>query len=205
MKSDRPLQFEFVVELSVRCSMKKPPVEWEPERRAQYLLKKSVKYPVSADNLAWPFDPRWCESTPFGSMRSVFDEWVQSLDDAAWTTATPVVVTRLWTTAMPIPTSCFSPLDELSREVSLEEIQSRSTFLGYDICDEGLLSLLMNCGLARDEATVNFRDWEELLNEHGLLDLEKLDDGLLKWFSAKVGEHAPGCFFGVYALHRSEY
>jgi len=81
-----------------------------------------------------------------------------------------------------------------------EGVPEGSTFLGYDVADEGFFSGLSNCGYSPAEREVLRMEWAGRINQFGLLTDE--DEALLfsDMTDRRVPEHAPFWVFGLYRV-----
>jgi hypothetical protein len=63
--------------------------------------------------------------------------------------------------------------------------------LGYDVCDQTLLSVLMNCGVAADERARLRTTFASTLNKYGLFDSSVQAEAFSARMAQVVPEHAP--------------
>jgi hypothetical protein len=71
--------------------------------------------------------------------------------------------------------------------------------LGYDVCDETLVSGLTNCGYGSDDAPVYRREWANKINDWHLFDSAEAACLFAVASDRRVVEHAP---FYVYCVYR---
>ena len=72
------------------------------------------------------------------------------------------------------------------------------TFLGYDVCDQTLVSGLLNCGYATDSEKLAFSSWAALLNNWHLFDEASDAESFAKATDARIPAHSPFHVFGLY-------
>jgi hypothetical protein len=191
--------------------------DWLQRRRDEYLLRPEVVHPHSADEMVWPSvldqpsapgnqtyappkSPDW-----IGRNAPLWDDLralVACLDNAWGVTWNPCQLI-----AVSLPITLCAEGERKAWEDRLEAttpsiISKAWNLIGYDVCDQWLLSGLMNCGYMPDQEEVGTlrRRWAPYLNEHHLfIDLEQATQFRLI-SDKRVEEHAPFFVFGIYTI-----
>jgi hypothetical protein len=181
------------------------PSLWPCARREQYLLCPKTVAPLSADGRVWPlvdssilakrffedFSPGPNEAPNglnlFRLRRGVANdlESLRSADEVLIALGTAQNVAKVLIARHFIVNA---KADKLPDSTSFG-------LLGYDVCDETLLSGLMNCGLAKNYQSALRNSYGGSLNAHGLFDDFDLATECSLEISRMVPEHAP--FFPV--------
>jgi hypothetical protein len=78
--------------------------------------------------------------------------------------------------------------------------------LGYDVCDQWLLSGLSNCGYGTNESEIQIlrETYTSDLNEHHLFDALKPAVDFMHLSDERVPEHAPFFVFGIWLIKKEE-
>lgn len=181
--------------------------EWTPERRETFLLNPSMDLPVSADFAVWPdvrdaellarlFTDYWGDSPPNGlSLHQGF----RDAASIAGTVGDGVKLVGIGFRADDFEPVCSRHCIEPPPE-DLRRVADRMSFLGYDVCDNWLVSGLCNCGVGATEQAQQRERFAHRLNMHGLF--EHVADA--REFGAAVDllvpEHAPFLPVSVHVL-----
>jgi hypothetical protein len=179
----------------LRIPISHVPTLWPPQRREQYLLCPKTDAPLSADGRVWPiadssilaeslfedFSPGPNEA-PNGlnlfRLRPGNDlESLRDVDEVLIAIGTAQDVAKVLIARHFIVNA---KTDKLPHSKSFG-------LLGYDVCDETLLSGLMNCGVAKDNQLALRNSFAVALNSHGLFD----DFDLAAQFSLEISHMAP--------------
>lgn len=174
---------------------------WMQERRDQYLLNMGVEFPLSADRRVWPvadhpalvrqlFDD--FESGPYQAPNglSLFRLKKNAISDVTSLSKNGDVVI-----AIGVESDMANHLRD-KHSIKLlgdEETPSGShvQLLGFDVCDEWLLSGLMNCGMdASDQAALR-QKYAGKINLHGLFDDYETASNYSLDVNKIIPEHAP--------------
>ena len=147
---------------------------WDPDRRRQYLLRPDVPAPLSFDRYVLPF------ARPDGPDPQDFDLMVGVV-------ATPGTEDAIGSWA------CGERLS------SLPGGAAAWTPLGFDVCDHGGPSGLMNCGYSPEDQESLRPAWASRLNAHHLFDHVADADAFRVQTDRRVSEHRP---FLVLRLYR---
>jgi hypothetical protein len=184
---------------------------WDKERRLSYLLRPKTEWPLSVDTLVWPsvFFPKIYGTQPLIAVdpeTAISGFWLNlQLMGAAFASAW-----KRQTLGIPIGIHLFAEeglsADQfgslvLETHPIPEECPEGSGFLGYDVADSGLISGLCNCGfLPGPEKNRWQAEWEDHLNEFGLLRTLDAALGFRDATDQRVPEHAPFYVFGISRL-----
>ena len=181
-----------------------PPL-WPRKRREQYLLCPKTDAPLSADGRVWPladssilaerlfedFSPGPNEA-PNGL--DLFRLWPSVANDLESLRDVDEVLVAIGTTQDVAKVLIARHFIVNAKTDKLPDSKSFA-LLGYDVCDETLLSGLMNCGAAKDHQSTLRNSYAGVLNSHGLFDDFDLAAQFSLEISRMVPEHAP--FFPV--------
>lgn len=194
------------------CSKDYVSREWHPERRATYLLKTDVEWPLSVDTAVWPslfhFTSRLqnyrpvetVDVEPSSDRQLILRLW----DDVAGMEA--MVRTRMQ------HDMCFvrvaielcqdgtilgeGPWDLVMQSPQNGRAATDWRSIGFDVADADFVSGLMNCGY-KEEELAKLSEWSQDLNEFGLFgDMGRASE-FRRLANERVPEHAP---FFVYRL-----
>jgi hypothetical protein len=209
MSSFNPRLLGYDVRLSAEDYLE---ANWDAERRALYLLRPTVEWPLSVDTLVWPsvfFSKVYGSQAPIRVDPGVeLRGWWLRLEEmraafkAGWKGSTPGVPVAITV----FPRDGFGdsyPVGSVLETESLPEPPESprgGRFLGFDVADASLISGLCGCGYGSDEAAEWRASWEMHLNQFGLIDTL---DAALRFRSAtdeRVREHAPFYVFGISRL-----
>jgi hypothetical protein len=163
------------------------------DRRERFLLKPEVEIPKSADHAAWP------------SLRSP-DLLSRLFRDHYGPNSAPNGLTLYQDLRTPLPemagvlVGIGFPEGRARRlcdrhcimgpPEALSDVASRMTFLGYDVCDDWLVSGLCNCGLPAEAQREVRAELAGLLNEHGLFATVEPAERLALRMDREIPEHA---------------
>ena len=203
MESNQSLQ---MLGFQLRVSVAKLPPLWPPDRRDHYLLKPTIDVLLSADPRVWPL-------VEGDLAERLFEDYTSGQFEAP----NGLNIFQLrhdFRAALDALRGDEGHLAALSvgRDVAEALIQrhaildssgdheracntAASHALGYDVCDQTLLSGLMNCGVAADERVRLRATFASLLNKYGLFDSPADADAFSVEMSHLLPEHAP--FFPV--------
>lgn len=174
---------------------------WTQERRDQYLLNASVEFPLSADRRVWPVADHPALA------RQLFVDFVSgdnhapnglslfSLKKNAICDVASLSKNGEAVIAIGVESGMANHLrDKRSfKALNAEETPSEPhiQLLGFDVCDEWLLSGLMNCGMgASDQATLR-QKYAGKINLHGLFDEYETASNYSLDVNKIIPEHAP--------------
>lgn len=106
-------------------------------------------------------------------------------------------------------TACGTDEEYLARWMGLPVLESFSNagdwqLLGYNVCDQTLISGLMNCGYMSDSEKVPFSLWVERLNVWHLFDDPADAAAFAEQTDHRVREHSPFHVFGLYRRRKEE-
>jgi len=188
------------------CQLRIPvsglPALWPTDRREGYLLCPTIDYPLSADSSVWPGvkgDPALGQlfedytggqfEAPNGlnvfRLRRDFRLALDALrDDQGHLVALSVKHTAAQKL---ISRHAIVHTDHNERACSTVPTYG----LGYDVCDETLLSVLMNCGVSLGERARLRATFTSALNRHGLFDAPVDAEAFSATMAQVVPEHAP--------------
>jgi hypothetical protein len=211
----------WLLEFDVRAA-KEPYVSrhWTATRRADFLLRPDVEWPLSVDEGVWPsvFYEKPVESFDDGSSTIEIDhalhnqckvnlEQLRTYYDSHRTLAPSAVFTAFELLSeeeadgdtmyyfIDSNILCGIPLEHTSPE----RPPDGSVLLGYDVADAGYISGLANCGYTKEQARVLKPVWAQALNSFGLLKTVEEAIRFRELCDRRVPEHAP---FWIYALWR---
>lgn len=193
-----------VLGYQLRIPISRVPALWSPARREQYLLYPMTGAPLSADLRVWPladnpvlaerlfedFSPNPCEG-PNGlnvfrlrqSLNSEFESLCHANESLVAIGTSP-----------PVAKILIAKHFIVDSEYGQPPAAERHEMLGYDVCDQWLLSGLMNCGVGVEKLRLR-KSYAGLCNVHGLFDDYDAADRFAIEIAAIVPEHAP--FFAV--------
>ena len=200
MGSDLALE---ILGCQLRIPVSRLPSLWPADRREEYLLRPAIDRPLSADSTVWPA----VKSDPV--LERLFEDYTGGQFEAP----NGLNLYRLRPDFRPVLDALRGNQGHLvalsvKRDAALALIKRHAIIaagdhheracgtavshgLGYDICDETLLSVLMNCGVAASERARLRATFANDLNAHGLFDTAAQAEA----FSARMGqvvpEHAP--------------
>ena len=169
---------------------------WSQERRALYLLDPGIEFPLSVDRAAWPeidsieikqmlFVDHFTDefSAPNGldlySARNSIDEFFN---------------------ANLIAIGFDKPIaDYLRKKNSILGIKYRKAmrFVGYDICDDSLISSLTNCAISQEEKSLLQLKYAKNFNEYGLFQDDTCARECALELDHLVPEHRPFLVAGL--------
>ena len=177
---------------------------WDAKRRQTFLLEINIVLPLSADSSVWPSalnDAAW-EMLPDADLDALAWLQLETLEEAAKLCGDAAGVRLAFTEVCPEEHWCSGLPDRLPAD---------AVFLGYDIVDEGSISVLMNHGRVLDSADAleAWRArWIPHLNAHHLFGEEETAEAFL--VDAKADDlarsdaggygHGQFCVVGVWAL-----
>lgn len=172
---------------------------WPASRREEYLLLPTVESPLSADLSVWPA----VKKDPV--LSKLFEDYTGGKFEAP----NGLNVFRLRPDFRP---ALDALRDDQGRLVALSARQDAaqalitrhaivdpggqsamvaSHSLGYDVCDQTFVSVLMNCGVAAAERTKLRAAFANALNKHGLFDAMAQAEAFAARMVQVVPEHAP--------------
>lgn len=179
-----------------RCPITELQRIWPQERRALYLLDPFVKLPLSVDRAAWPetdsieikhmlFIDHFTDefSAPNGldlySVKESIDEFFNAN-----------------LIAIDFDKSVAGFLRE-KNSIAGTKYYSATRFIGYDVCDNNLISGLTNCALSHEEKNLLQLRYAKNLNEYGLFK----DDTYAREYTLEmdrlIPEHQPFLVAGL--------
>lgn len=196
---------QVVLGYQIRIAINQLVSLWSQERRNKYLLNSSIEFPLSADSSVWPVADR----PTFA--RQLFDDFEPGANRAPNGLGLFHLMKKAIYDGKPLSKNAEAIIAigaESGVANHLREKRSFATFdeddvprephvqlLGFDVCDEWLLSGLMNCGMTASHQVRLRRKFFGKVNLHGLFD----DYGTASDYSLAVSkiapEHAP--FFPV--------
>jgi hypothetical protein len=182
---------------------------WTSERRAQYLLVPSVEAPMSADPRVWPI----ADSADLAKL--IFDNFVSGPYEAPnglnlfhlrnnATNFIPLGPENPQVVSIEVENEIASQLaTKRSIELgtlNLSEKKQNRRLLGFDVCDDTLLSGLMNCGTSAEHRAKLRRNYVVSLNNRGLFDDPLKASKFAVDLSSIVPEHGPFFQVGLYNM-----
>ncbi len=204
MESDQSLQ---ILGFQLRLSVSRLPLLWPSSRRDEYLLLPTLDVPLSADPRVWPlvegnpiakrlFEDYTCGPFEAPNGLNVFRPGPEFRHAVGALRAgdghvVALSVTRDVAKALIRRHAILSDDAENGRVCNTVA----ATAIGYDVCDQTLLSGLMNCGIAADERARLRTKFASLLNKYGLFDSSADAEAFSAEISRAVPEH--GEFFAV--------
>lgn len=172
-------------------------VDWDENRRAEFLLRPDVALPKSVDSSVWEDAvPNWVDA--IGGFKVPLTHWGDrnamraAAGDALQAGAVEAALTIFGEEAcIPdwIATGFVEPNPLPANEYRL---------LGYDVADENLLSGLSNCSYTESDITRSRKNFAAALNDHGLFSDFAVAQTFATWSDERVEEHAPFFVCGVY-------
>ena len=171
---------------------------WDPERRRTFLLRRDLPFPLSADGAVWPEalgEDFW---KYVGHDEGCFLTWGTRAEVvvAAGACATTPRGVLIASTAHGEPSHWHSATPEVLPE--------DAHWLGYDVVDEGGLSVLMNHGWPDTPAEIDAARtarWSPHLNAYHLFEASgQAKAFLLEAQHCDDGAHGQFCVVGVWAL-----
>ncbi|MCI0711643.1 MAG: hypothetical protein L0154_15920, partial [Chloroflexi bacterium] len=175
---------------------------WASERIDKYLLRKRQVRPLSTDVSVWascfdvelPLDMR---------TRNNVDLWrnLQIMIDMGSNKSTANEVAKPVAIAVTVFGEPELSLDHLDlSDIHPPQIESDWEFLGYDVSDKFLLSVLTNCGYSEEESGSFGQMYADHLNEYHLFTDLNMAINFRSRSDERVKEHSPFCIYGIYAL-----
>ena len=170
---------------------------WTAERRATYLLRPDVAFPLSVDPNVWPRAPGdLTYPVPWTPVKDVQKR------------AAAVMASKHRVCVAVFAAAAADPAEE-------EDLRSRTgadtllatdpawTFVGFDVADGTEVSGLSNCGYGEELEALR-ATWACRLNDRGLFGV--LEDALAfrDVTDARVPEHAPFTVYGIWILPVSD-
>ncbi|MCA9904763.1 MAG: hypothetical protein KC547_12990 [Anaerolineae bacterium] len=192
MTSSAATDVEQIIGFDAREMWMDDEAHWPRERREQFLLRPTVKKPLSTDHIVWPSifhnvsddetaihypPPSW---THLSELRS--DLASLNLLRSHWIIAITCIGDRGW-----------------YEDVYPKIVDQNWTLLGYDISDHSLLSGLMNCGYTEEDQNLE-SIWRDKLNAHHLF-MDRSDAARFRAVTDdRVREHGPFFVYGLYLI-----
>lgn len=174
---------------------------WTRNRRNQYLLEPNIDSPLSVDRTVWPtvdsalaaaalFDD--FESGPYQAPNglSLFRLKKSVGNSIASLLKNGEVIVAIGAEKTIANHLCnkhkidLSVSDRQPADLSLQ-------FLGFDVCDEWLLSGLMNCGVGADDHATLKERYSAFINKDGLFNNIEISTNYATEMNRHVYEHAP--------------
>lgn len=194
-----------VLGYQIRVPVIQLPPLWTPQRRAQYLLLPTVGVPLSADTGVWPVadDPdlpeRIFEDFEPGPYEAPNGLGLFRLKKDFTVELVPLKPDNPQVVGIGVEKQVASRLAKKHFIVTSESDaiigEQHIHLLGFDVCDDILLSGLMNCGISADHHAKLRRKYAGSINMHGLFDVAEGANEYAADVSQIVPEHAP--FFPV--------
>lgn len=183
---------------------------WTDQRKQGFLYRLDIVKPLSADTRVWPSIFK-AEERPSPSNHVGFQSsWADLFHlRNEVTDAFRIKPMRAWRMiAITLMLGEYSHADRVPWNVRLPPVNpdhrdATWTLLGYDVCDQWLLSALSNCGfLPGLDDVVSLRlKWGPMLNEYHLF--RELEEAIeFKRFSDERlrDDHAPCFVFGIWVV-----
>jgi|SRR5215469_2481513 len=215
---------ETLIGFDVRERWMLPDRLWEPQRRAQYLLRNDIIKPLSTDVMVWPsiFDtgqgrhldpaqrlhlglggvqaPSWIGPNP--GLWSDHDRMVATLrhhvPEHSWSVRPLQVIAVTWLSDAGFTDAGeFGPYAEPTTPKGLRPEWIR---LGYDVSDGSLLSGLSNCAYTDVERDILRQEWGRRLNRYHLFEESDRASRFREITNRRVPEHAPFFVYGLYSV-----
>jgi hypothetical protein len=190
------------------------PQSWAAERRTVYLLRPEVRKPLSADSGVWlslyaddssdlgrPRMPALLRPQWTGPNAGLWDD-LGRLEQNLATTHVAIPYWLVAVTWFADPASLSEPrnygpyLEPMTPRVRSPDWP----LLGFDVCDAGLLSGLMNCGYGDDARPALTVEWGPWLNEHHLFKDAESALAFRLMANHRVREHAPFFVYGLWFI-----
>lgn len=173
----------FYLGAELRTVLTGPAEDWTPERRATFLLRPEIRFPLSVDPNVWSM---------VGTRDALPWIAISEVEAQAPESATVIVLGAV--------------AEDASREGSIlhkfgaseDLVVDRAwRFLGYDVSDGGI-SGLANCGFGPEEVDALRAEFGPHLNEHGLFDEVARAFQFRAVSEVRVPEHAPFHVIGIW-------
>lgn len=180
---------------------------WTPEHRASYLLRRDVEWPLSIDRSVWPsfLQNYYFDATGNRIANPRFaGQSIASLENEFGLLPNLNLVRQ----AADIHHGVGLGVEVIYREskeinlfngVEASAIPSSAEVLGFDVATPAPISGLCNCGYDPSEIQQLRDEWENKLNEYGLLGSVEHARHFKEMTNKRVPEHAP---FYLYKLFR---
>lgn len=169
--------------------------DWTEERRREFLLDPSVRFPKSVDSHVWT---EVCPAmTVAGGLRLPLPFWDSRQEMLAASGYTPASASLTEVTIVLYADDVVPAHVEAMGIRPYEAGSEERFFLGFDVADDGLTSGLSNCGYGpsdREQA----EPFSLSLNEHGLFSTIEAANAFRLFSDARVAEHAPFFVYGVF-------
>ena len=190
------------------CQLRVPltqlPDLWPASRREQFLLRRSTSIPLSADSGVWPTvtnDPvlsKLFEDYTGGAFEAPNGLNVFRLSDDCRSVLLDVLRdTQGHVISLSVQPEKAHTLIERHAITNVDDHNKRccaavgTRGLGYDVCDQTFVSLLMNCSVPDDVRMQLRSSFAADLNAHGLFDSANRAEAFSATMTRLVPEHAP--------------
>ncbi len=175
---------------------------WDQERRAQYLIRPEVRWPVSVDPVVWPApSAEQVNQHPLSLWSSVAEVLAACPAAASHGSSAesniPVVIeigalrdsqsVRYWERIM----------EGFVQPEADDAGQYATDSFGYDVADRYLLSGLSNCGLSAEEIGIVRKQFAAQINPFGLFSDPVVAADFRVSCDQLVPEHAPFCIYRI--------
>ncbi len=181
---------------------------WNLERRAMYLLRENIRFPLSVDTAVWP------ESDDWRSLSTIFTDFtplpnsapnglglyslrsLETLDQQQPEVEKPILISV---------SVIGNVAHELQRRHCIQNLLPIAVLvsrgwicLGYDVADWWLLSGLSNCGYTVDEKKNLSNQFTGDINEYGLFVSGNAAQAFRADCNLRIPEHAPFAIYGIW-------
>jgi hypothetical protein len=173
---------------------------WSQERKDSFLLRQDLEKPLSADTGVWEsvFNLDSSLVIPLEHQRyyglwwqlRAMQAFIASHEVSRWKPSWVIVVTEL------VP----DQYEETSFRVEPAEVEPQWSLLGYDVCQESLVSGLSGEAYERDEIQPLKERWAKHLNKYHLFEDWEQADQFADWADMRDPGSAPYFVFGLYLI-----
>lgn len=182
---------------------------WSPERRAKYLLVPDIDAPLSADVDVWPV----ASENEIGE--ELFADYVSGEYEAANGLGVFQLRSGSNSGALGLAASKLNVVGISADQADADRLMSKYLIsrnsiatpsdialklLGFDVCDDALISGLMNCGVGVFQRNDLVKRFKIFINEYGLFDRFDIAQDFAGVIDGLVPEHAPFIPIGLFVL-----
>lgn len=180
---------------------------WDARRRAMYLLREDIRFPLSVDTAVWP------EASDPALLSALFSDFSADPNSApnglsAYTLrsfavlSTPFHFNDTFLIGLSVMGKFARELQNQHRIQNLlpitDLISNNWVCLGHDVADRWLISGLFNCGYEAATKLSLSHQFAAYLNEYGLFTSAHIARSFALDCNTRVSEHKPFAVFGVW-------
>lgn len=180
---------------------------WSLERRAMYLLRENIRFPLSVDTAVWPESDNWrLLSTIFADFNPLPNSASNGL--GLYSLRSLEAHDQQLELEKPILISVSvigNVAHELQRRHCIQNLLPITALysrgwvcLGYDVADWWLLSGLSNCGYTTEEKKSLSNQFASDINEYGLFVSGNAAQCFCADCNLRVPQHAPFAIYGIW-------